>query len=158
MMCVCGGTTTAGATPAMQLPVQASLTTWLQPQPCTAVLASNSSTSDLPADCHWCLQNRTYDRWWQARSAFGGIGGGLINIVRQVATYTDDPVLIHETQRWSMCMVYGERSFHSFFCFASALAATHAEHSALRDQVVLAPGPYSASLTPYLPLKPQTST
>lgn len=33
------------------------------------------------------LQNRTYDRWWQARSAFGGIGGGLVNIVRQVWCY-----------------------------------------------------------------------
>ena len=52
-------------------------------------------------------QNRTYDRWWQARSAFGGIGGGLINVVRQVATYTDDPVLLHKAQVWGMCMVYG---------------------------------------------------
>jgi predicted membrane chloride channel (bestrophin family) len=54
------------------------------------------------------LQNRTYDRWWQARSALGGIGGGLTNIVRQIATYTDDPVVILEAQKWSMCMVYGE--------------------------------------------------
>jgi hypothetical protein len=34
------------------------------------------------------------DRWWQARCAFGGIGGGVGNVVRQVATWTDDPVLI----------------------------------------------------------------
>jgi predicted membrane chloride channel (bestrophin family) len=54
--------------------------------------------------------NRTYDRWWQARCAFGGIGGGLINIVRQVATYSNDTVLIRNHQKWSMCMIYGERS------------------------------------------------
>jgi predicted membrane chloride channel (bestrophin family) len=61
----------------------------------------------LPVCC--LLQNRTYDRWWQARSAYGGIGGGLTNIVRQISTYTDDPVLIHGFQKWGMCMVYGER-------------------------------------------------
>jgi hypothetical protein len=30
------------------------------------------------------LQNRTYERWHLARQAFGGIGGGLVNVVRQV--------------------------------------------------------------------------
>lgn len=38
--------------------------------------------------------NRTYDRWWQARCAWGGIGGGIVNVVRQVATWHDDPVYI----------------------------------------------------------------
>lgn len=36
------------------------------------------------------------DRWWSARCAFGGIGGGVGNIVRQVATWTDDPVIINQ--------------------------------------------------------------
>ena len=39
--------------------------------------------------------------------AMGGIGGGMVNVVRQIATYTDEPVLIHEFQKWGMCMVYG---------------------------------------------------
>lgn len=30
------------------------------------------------------FQNRTYERWHLARQAFGGIGGGLVNVVRQV--------------------------------------------------------------------------
>lgn len=40
--------------------------------------------------------------------AMGGIGGSMVNVVRQIATYTDDPVLIHKFQKWGMCMVYGE--------------------------------------------------
>ncbi|KAI8462924.1 MAG: Bestrophin, RFP-TM, chloride channel-domain-containing protein [Monoraphidium minutum] len=51
--------------------------------------------------------NRTYDRWWAARCAFGGIGGGVGNLVRQVATYSDDPLLIRQYQKWGMCLVYG---------------------------------------------------
>lgn len=50
--------------------------------------------------------NRTYDRWWQARTAFGGIGGGLTNIVRTVTTWTDDARLIRHYQKWGMAMVY----------------------------------------------------
>lgn len=38
--------------------------------------------------------NRTYDRWWQARCAFGGVGGTLTSVVRMVATWKDDPVLV----------------------------------------------------------------
>jgi hypothetical protein len=90
----------------------------------TATVPGSRALTHLSCQHHHChtdslpsclrrslLQNRTYDRWWQARSAFGGIGGGLVNIVRQISTYTDDPVLIHEAQKWSMCMVYGEQQF-----------------------------------------------
>lgn len=35
--------------------------------------------------CVLLLQNRTYERWHLARQAFGGIGGGLVNVVRQVS-------------------------------------------------------------------------
>lgn len=49
----------------------------------------------------------SYDRWWQARCSFGAVTGGAANIVRQVATWSDDPVLIRQTQKWAMAMVYG---------------------------------------------------
>lgn len=51
--------------------------------------------------------NRTYDRWWQARCSFGAIGSGCVNVVRQVATWTDDPLLIRQLQKWGMCLTYG---------------------------------------------------
>lgn len=60
---------------------------------CSHQPANPILTLEPPIPHRPCLARR----WWNARCAFGGIGGGVVNVLRQVVTWNDDPVL----HRWA---------------------------------------------------------
>lgn len=41
-----------------------------------------------------------YDRWWQARCGFTGVGGAAVSLVHMAAVYVKDEALLYEFQRW----------------------------------------------------------
>lgn len=50
---------------------------------------------------------RVFDRWWQARNGFAGVGNGVTAIVRQAAVWCGhDPVLVQMFQRWALAWHY----------------------------------------------------
>lgn len=37
--------------------------------------------------------NRTYDRWWQARQGFSGVGGAAVALSQQAVQWVQDPAI-----------------------------------------------------------------
>lgn len=50
--------------------------------------------------------NRSYERWWAARQAFGGIGSGAIALAQQAANWIPDEALAAEITRWAVVWHY----------------------------------------------------